>query len=557
MARRLWLIFFLSAGLLCIAWGLLVPAHMRAVDAVIIQRAGKGTPSLVELGVQLAQLGKIGPAGMFQRAADLQNVSGRDRLDQAIESYAKSSPKLLPWAAPDPLLNQIGLDKLVSPRNAGQPFMDLAITPPARAALRSFFVASRRSSSVRSILGTLARTNLVDFAPTNSPAGAPYESVVLLTALLFQGDYLSATLRDQVEIEALGSGAPDGMKKLEPFYLDLNSLARRFNWGQLVELLRPVESLATFKALAEAIRDQEAETPMIFAAVQISQTPKLVVKYLSSFEKTGLKDLAFGVGAGRGSLRELLARQRQVYHPGLRSFITATGPGEFIFRPLEHLSATSPILSLVFKFELILLGCFFLARSSKYFGEEPVLAGDAPALGYLGLARHALFGVLMFIGFVLALEPFLLAPGQKADPKSPLSFPKFRVKIVSPVETVTKPMPIDPRTVVALFVFLALQAIIYTLGLIKLSEIKRQEGDSKLKLRLLDNEENFFDLGLYAGLGGTGSSLVLLSFGVIKASLMAAYASTLFGIIFVAILKVVHVRPYRRKLIMDVETTSP
>jgi hypothetical protein len=33
--------------------------------------------------------------------------------------------------------------------------------------------------------------------------------------------------------------------------------------------------------------------------------------------------------------------------------------------------------------------------------------------------------------------------------------------------------------------------------------------------------------------------------------LMAAYSSTLFGIIFVAILKIFHVRPYRKNLILN------
>jgi hypothetical protein len=37
---------------------------------------------------------------------------------------------------------------------------------------------------------------------------------------------------------------------------------------------------------------------------------------------------------------------------------------------------------------------------------------------------------------------------------------------------------------------------------------------------------------------------------------MAAYASTLFGILFVAVLKICHVRPYRRKLILESEVQS-
>ena len=72
------------------------------------------------------------------------------------------------------------------------------------------------------------------------------------------------------------------------------------------------------------------------------------------------------------------------------------------------------------------------------------------------------------------------------------------------------------------------------------------------KIELLENEEPLFDIGLYFGLGGTVFSLILLAMGVVEASLIAAYASTLFGILGVAILKVFHVRPFRRKLILQI-----
>jgi hypothetical protein len=74
-----------------------------------------------------------------------------------------------------------------------------------------------------------------------------------------------------------------------------------------------------------------------------------------------------------------------------------------------------------------------------------------------------------------------------------------------------------------------------------------------MKLKLLENEEHLFDAGLYLGFVGTIISLILVSLGVIKPSLMAAYSSTSFGIIFVSILKIFHVRPYRRKLILETE----
>ena len=59
-------------------------------------------------------------------------------------------------------------------------------------------------------------------------------------------------------------------------------------------------------------------------------------------------------------------------------------------------------------------------------------------------------------------------------------------------------------------------------------------------------------VGLYLGFAGTIISLVLIAIGVVRTpSAMVAYSSTSFGVIFVAVLKIFHIRPLRRKLILD------
>ena len=75
----------------------------------------------------------------------------------------------------------------------------------------------------------------------------------------------------------------------------------------------------------------------------------------------------------------------------------------------------------------------------------------------------------------------------------------------------------------------------------------------RIKLRLLENEEHLFDAGLYVGFAGTIISLILVSMKVILPSLMAAYGSTSFGIIFVSIFKIFHLRPERRRLLLESE----
>jgi hypothetical protein len=113
---------------------------------------------------------------------------------------------------------------------------------------------------------------------------------------------------------------------------------------------------------------------------------------------------------------------------------------------------------------------------------------------------------------------------------------------------------IDKYSAMALLVFFVIQAMIYVFCRMKLAEIRRETLPSKLKLRLLENEEHLFDAGLYFGFVGTVASLILISMGFMKGvGVMSAYSSTSFGIIFVSIVKIFHLRPYRRRLIMDAE----
>jgi len=101
-----------------------------------------------------------------------------------------------------------------------------------------------------------------------------------------------------------------------------------------------------------------------------------------------------------------------------------------------------------------------------------------------------------------------------------------------------------------------LQALLYVACLVKLAEIRRQQIPPRMKLRLLENEDHLFDAGLYLGFVGTIISLIVASMGLVKFSLMAAYSSTSFGIIFVVIFKIFHLRPARRKLLLEAEAAT-
>lgn len=115
----------------------------------------------------------------------------------------------------------------------------------------------------------------------------------------------------------------------------------------------------------------------------------------------------------------------------------------------------------------------------------------------------------------------------------------------------------DTATILSITVFAALQVGMYVICLLKLAEVDRQSLPPAMKLRLVDNEENLFDGGLYIGIAGTATALVLQVMGLIEANLLAAYSSNLFGIICVALVKIRHVRNYKRKLILEAQQAAP
>lgn len=151
---------------------------------------------------------------------------------------------------------------------------------------------------------------------------------------------------------------------------------------------------------------------------------------------------------------------------------------------------------------------------------------------------------------VLALEPTLLQ-----TPRGQVSVAGFDFALANLLAYANEESMADQNltivTAIVAGVFLLVQIVIFMICISRVSQIKNEELKAGLKLGLLDNEENLFDLGLYVGLGGTVLSLILLLVLDVKQdALIGAYTSTLFGILFVAALKIVIVRPYRNHLLV-------
>jgi hypothetical protein len=217
---------------------------------------------------------------------------------------------------------------------------------------------------------------------------------------------------------------------------------------------------------------------------------------------------------------------------------------------LEH-----PHLMLAAKYAGYILGLFVLLRGLDLWIVSP--AGSTPE-GPQQHVRAGVLAVVMSALLIVATEPFLL----KAAPAS-----EYQIRLVLPMlaAAATPPSPsqspttvtMETSTLVSIGIFAALQVGMYLACLRKIREIEDQDASPQLKLRLMENEENLFDSGLYVGMMGTAAALVLQVVGVIEPNLLAAYSSNLFGIICVALVKIRHVRGFKRRLILEAQRTSP
>jgi hypothetical protein len=374
----------------------------------------------------------------------------------------------------------------------------------------------------------------------NEPGGQPLDAVILLTALLYQGEHLSPSLQRELRLEAETADQQGKLGELEPFFMDILSLSRRLDWVQLGELLRRTENSKTVNEYAHLARVARDQLPLIYTAALFSDSADRVADYLIRYGKPGAEDLRLALADGQGAMRQLMARQVPVQHRRAPTLAETA-----------DLALLHPKLALLVKYLGYVLGAFLVFRGlDRKLFPFPRGDGATPSLPRMqsGVLALAVAGLL-----VLATEPYLL----KAAPLS-----EYRFKIVMPLLANTgAPPPPSPvtfsamntSTIVTIAIFAVLQIVTYLICLRKLGEIYRQDLSAPLKLRLIENEDNLFDSGLYVGMMGTAAALVLQVLGVIDHNLLAAYSSNLFGLVCVALVKIRHVRGFKRRLIIEAQ----
>jgi hypothetical protein len=566
MNRWYWPVICVFAGLSLLLCGLVVPAYLRAVDVSVVQSAGRQTISPIQYGLALLADRQAGAAQLLMAAAEESGTPDQERLRTAIRATFQEHPGWQTWGGGGERLEvlfQGGQAETTpsrptdaSPRPEAEPLTKWMVREQNRAVVLALMKDETRPAD-QELLRFRAETNTLIFPPSQSASGQALDAALAICGLLLQEHKLSPGLSNAVMSAASQANRGGSTQPLEQMLLDFTSLSQRFNWSQMALFVSRTEDAETLRQLANLVRQHEPQLPVLFATVVLSGQPGAVAQYLMTYSRSGLKDFAASLRFGSGGVRELLARQQLLYNSGVWQRLAGIQSLRPVTSAVAAYCAASPGSALGIKWLLYLGGGFLLALA-MHFAWPAASALERPLqVRGFHFAREFLFALGFLLVVLLLSEPFLAQESQKTDfPLRPrLPMVGKQVPAGSAQSHLTH---MDQQlSLLTLLLFFVLQGLIYTACLVKLAEIRRQEVPARIKLKLLENEDHLFDAGLYLGFVGTIISLILVSLGVIKPSLMAAYSSTSFGIIFVSFFKIFNLRPLRRKLLLEAEAMYP
>jgi hypothetical protein len=552
MIRRwVWFGIYAMLGLAMVVCGLLVPAHLRAVDAKVIEKAGKNSPTLVEEGLKLVNQRKLGAAQLLLQAAQADTLPDHEKLGEVSDAVAVRYPNLFIWGGEEPLLEKLfGTTQIRGEKSP--PFTSFIIRSENRAKALEHLQESR-DPFAQALTSSRSLTNTVLFSPSFSSSGQAFDAAIAICGLLGQQAKLTPSLSNEVLAATSRAGLENDSHAFEGMLMDFMSLGQRMNWGQLSAFVSRIEDGQTLAELAVFVR-KDVGVPALFSAVELSEKPASVANYLMTFGDTGTRDLQLSLRGGRGGVTELLERNHQIYESSFQKKLSSLPLLKTISSVATEFSLRMGWLALMVKWFLYLAGGFMMAAAVHY--AKPVPEAERPLeVRGMHLAREFLFALGFLLAVLLVSEPFLSQAMQRTEMP-------FRIKLpvvgsVVPEKPAVEHMTFMNPNLITLLLFFVIQGLIYTACVFKLAEIRRQNVPARVKIKLLENEDHLFDAGIYVGFVGTIVSLVLVSMGIAALGLMAAYSSTSFGIVSVSIIKIFHVRPLRRKLLLESEAMFP
>jgi len=315
-------------GLAALVCGWLVPAYLRAVDTAVLERAGKGGPSLVEQGTRLLKENKLGAAELLLEAARQEAIPERGELGLAVTNVAAQHPGWEIWGGGEPYLQALFTSparprssaqdaERKKPESASEPFTEWVVRLENRGTVLDYLRASRRPA-VSEILECRTLTNTVIFSASGSASGQALDAALSIAGLLLAEDKLTSGLSHALFTAASSANRGGSSQSIEELLLDLLSLAQRFNWAQLSVFVGQIPDTQTLHQLGNIARKSEEQLAVLFSSVQLSGNPAGVAQYIMTYSQTGLKDLGASLRFGTGGVSELLKRRQQLYRSSLR-----------------------------------------------------------------------------------------------------------------------------------------------------------------------------------------------------------------------------------------------
>ena len=552
------LILLVIAALLT-AVAMLVPAHLRSMDLTVIEASADEGRALEAVLDETIRSAHIGPTALLMAGAEVDSATTEAYRSQ-IDALSKERPSLRLSGGPDRSLEDF-LELVQSNATIGAhtlPILPQLLPRSERASLSSMLSESS-NANVAALLEARELAGLIRLHPASHAAGAPYDAGVLTLALLIESGHFRPALAQQIGQTAAKAnlGTPAAVRALEDFVIATLSLGRQLDFRSLADLAAISETLSDWAQKATLFRAQPDRASQLYSALRFTSDSAIVFDYLVEYSDTGNSDLDTALGNGPQATQALLESALPLYQPAGLVGKIATFLAPYQPQALIDLSSQQRQSALTLKFSLLVLAglAFALAMGAAWRASLREVAPVEKALPSI-VARNFFISLVVAITLWTLIEPEVL----KSKNNTTDSAPRIEFVVADSLQSLKEPIKamqeLNQVTLLVLALFFIVQLVIYCFCLIKLKEIAKQNLSADLKLKLLDNEENLFDFGLYVGLGGTVLSLILVAVGVVEASLMAAYASTLFGILFVAILKVLNLRPYRRHLIIEAGSTS-
>ncbi len=547
-------VILLAASALLSWLGICIPVHFRAVAPELLVRAGQEGRSPEDYAADYILSGKVGPLRLLWENR-IASPQGTER--QKMADLVARSPILNITGGSSPFFEAVLTGARLRPDssfhvNLGEVMVLRSVRAEALARL-----SESGNSAVQALLRSRDLAGWKVLMPVESEAGAPLDSAILTLAMLAETDALRPSFARVLPGIADGAARGDAMdqSRLENVLLAVLSLSRRMDWTTLVEMTRRTDSPEDLCDAASRIASSPDDLATFFAATVYADDYAKVSGYVENLPPgDGIAALRLAVNLGPGALGVLTRHGEGLYTPPrlMRFFdrnLTALRPDSFAGAALHHRAA-----ALVVKIAILFASGYFLTMAvfDAWFGVCRLGRDFSHCRRCLVFSGNVFAAGAFTIVLWMFLEPNLLRFTTERPARAVFELGHAFASTQQAMQAMNA-NSLDQASILSLLFFFMVQLAVYVFCVMRLARIRATPVPPETRLKLLENEDYLFDLGLYIGLFGTVGSLLMLAMNVIQASLVAAYSSTLFGILFTALLKVVNLRTYRRGLILEIQ----